>query len=396
MNFSTSYFSRYNTQPVLFDIPARKQTGMIVVIPCYDDEFVFNTLQSLENTRQGTPDVEVIVIVNAGEHAPAQVVENNRKIYTELKNRSKNTYYKKFGLFPAIIENIPKKKAGVGYARKTGMDEAVRRFASIDNPQGIIISLDADTLVNENYFTSIENHFKQNAQVGAFTFQFRHDFNPELYPEEEIRACKHYEMYLHYFRFALKLTGFPYAFHTIGSCFAVTASAYTKAGGMPCRQGGEDFYFLHKLAPMTTVGEIDEVLVYPSPRQSGRVPFGTGPSVRRIIEKGSYHVYNPNLFLVLKRFFDYLHYFSGSGKFDIDAVPVEITDFTGKEKLLKIISECRQNAKPGKTLLKRLFTQFDAFFIIKFLNSFSGTSNYPPTDVVDAAEWMLKMSEPEL
>ncbi len=396
MNFSSSYFSRYNTQPALFDTLPCEQVGMIVVIPCYDDEFIFNTLQSLEKTKQAESSFEVIVIVNAGINAPASVIEKNRKIYDELQEKSENTFYQKFRLFPAIIENIPKKKAGVGYARKAGMDEAVRRFAVIDKPQGIIISLDADTLVCEDYFVAIENNFKQNTKIGAFTFQFQHDFNPELYSKEEIEACKQYEMYLRYFSLALKFSGFPYSFHTIGSCFAVTASAYTKVGGMPCRQGGEDFYFLHKLVPMTTVGEIKEVLVYPSPRLSDRVPFGTGPSVKRIIENGAYRVYNVDLFLALKRFFDCFDYFSESENIDIDIVPNEIKEFIEKEKLLEMINECKQNAKPGKNLQKRLFSKFDAFFIIKFLNSFTDTDNYPPMEVAKAAKRLQEYYEDKI
>jgi glycosyltransferase involved in cell wall biosynthesis len=390
MDFSSHYFSRYNVQPVLFDTPSSEYLRMIVVIPCYDDESIFNTLQSLEKTKQTESNVEVIVIVNSGTNTPEPVIGKNRKIYEELQRKSENAHYKRFRLFPAIFENIPKKKAGVGYARKTGMDEAVRRFAAINNPQGIIISLDADTLVSEDYFVLIENNFKQNTRTGAFTFQFQHDFDPELYTKEEIEACKQYEIYLRYFRLALKFSGFPYAFHTIGSCFAVTASAYTKAGGMPCRQGGEDFYFLHKLTPITAVSEIKEMLTYPSPRLSNRVPFGTGPSVKRIIETGSYHVYNPALFLVLKRFFDCFDYLSETENIDITTVPNEIIDFSGNEKLLEIINECRQNAKQGKNLLKRLFSKFDAFFIIKFLNSFTGNSNYPPVEITEAAKQLLK------
>ena len=393
MDFSTHYFSRYNAQPLLFDVFPCGNIEMIVVIPCYDDELIFNTLQSLEGAKQGKSNVEVIVIVNSGVNAPVSVIENNREIFKELKAKGESGYYKNFNLLPAIVEDVPKKTAGVGYARKTGMDEAVRRFAAIGKPQGIIISLDADTLVNENYFVSIENHFKQNTKTGAFTFQFQHDFNPEIYSKEEIEACKRYEIYLRYFRLALKLTGFPYYFHTIGSCFAVTALAYTRVGGMPCRQGGEDFYFLHKLAPMTTIGEIKEILVYPSPRMSDRVPFGTGPSVKRIIEDGSYRVYNVDLFLVLKRFFDCFGYFSESENIDTEIIPSEITNFIGKEKLLEIISECRQNAKPGKNLLKRFFSKFDAFFIIKFLNSFTGNSNYFPMEVAEAGKWLLEYYE---
>jgi len=383
LDFSTHYFLRYNAKPLLFGTHPVRNVEMIVVIPCYDDAVIFNTLQSLEKTKPSMSDVEVIVIVNSGVNAPASVVGNNREIYAALKERSEAGYYRRFNLLSVIIEDIPKKTAGVGYARKTGMDEAVRRFAAIDKPQGIIISLDADTLVNEDYFLLIERNFRQNFKTEAFTFHFQHDFNSELYSKEEIEACRCYEIYLRYFRTALELTGFPYCFHTVGSCFAVTASAYVRAGGMPCRQGGEDFYFLHKLALMTTIGEIRDTLVYPSPRISDRVPFGTGPSVKRIIEEGSYRVYNFDLFLVLKRFFDCFDNFSESG--NIDNIPNEIVDFIGKKRLLEIISECLQNAKPGKNLVKRLFSKFDAFFVIKFLNSFSEKSRYPPMDVTEAA-----------
>ena len=296
---------------------------------------------------------------------------------------------------PVIIENISKKIAGVGYARKTGMDEAVRRFAAINKPDGIIVSLDADSLVNKNYFVSIENNFRQNPKNEVFTFQFQHDFNPILYSKEEIEACKLYEIYLRYFRLALLSTAFPYCFHTIGSCFGVKASAYVKVGGMPCKQGGEDFYFLHKLAPMTTIGEIKEILVYPSPRLSDRVPFGTGPSVKNIMENNHYLVYNVRLFFILKDFFSSLHRLANTENIDLNIIPQEIIDFVGKDNLLSIINECRKNAKLGKNLTKRLFSKFDAFFIVKFLNSFDAKSNYPPMDVFEAATLLLKYYEVE-
>ena len=52
--------------------------------------------------------------------------------------------------------------AKAGTARKAGMDEAVRRYNLLGKPQGIIVSLDADTLVDENYLVEIENYFRKN------------------------------------------------------------------------------------------------------------------------------------------------------------------------------------------------------------------------------------------
>ena len=390
MNFADYYFARYNSRPTLFESIPNSTVGIIVVIPCYDDAFVFDTLKSLEETNQTETDVEAIVVVNSGINTPANIVQKNNEIFAELKARSESDYYKRFKLLPVIIENIPKKIAGVGYARKTGMDEAVRRFASIDKPNGIIVSLDADSLVSKNYFVSIESHFNQYPKNEAFTFQFRHDFNPNLYSKEEIEACKLYEIYLRYFRLALLTTAFPYCFHTIGSCFGVTASAYIKVGGMPCKQGGEDFYFLHKLAPMTIIGEIKETLVFPAPRLSDRVPFGTGPSVKNIMENNHYHVYNFGLFAVLKQFFCSLQQLANAEKVDLTIIPPEIISFVSEDKLSSIIDECRKNATIGKNLAKRLFSKFDAFFIVKFLNSFDVESNYPPINVLEVATLLLK------
>ena len=53
----------------------------------------------------------------------------------------------------------PVSKWGVGLARKTGMDEAVRRFNSINRPDGVILNIDADCTVDSNYFIEICDKF---------------------------------------------------------------------------------------------------------------------------------------------------------------------------------------------------------------------------------------------
>jgi hypothetical protein len=47
MSFANKYFSRYKTYPKIFENNPCPQTGIIVIIPCYDDEFIFETLKSL-------------------------------------------------------------------------------------------------------------------------------------------------------------------------------------------------------------------------------------------------------------------------------------------------------------------------------------------------------------
>ena len=391
MNFATIYFSRYKSLQPFFTERVEEDLSIILMIPCYDDEFIFDTLLSIENTNPVQSKIEVIVVVNSGEMTPRETVDRNRKIFSLLQQKAQKTYYTRFRLLPIWVEGTAKKKAGVGFARKIGMDEAVRRFAAIGHPQGLIVSLDADALVAPNYLQVIEEAYKDTS-VHCFTFQFQHLFDPDRYSEEEIRACKLYEIYLRYFRLALKMLHVPYALHTIGSCFAVRAEAYTKLGGMSVRQAGEDFYFLQKAVKMHPVCEISERIVFPSPRISDRVPFGTGASVRNIVKEGEYYVYNFELFRLLKIFYDL---FPKSEREDVqENIPTEIIDYIGVNKWNVYLTECRKYSCSSNAFLKRMYDRFDAFFIVKFLNSFSKNSAFPPICVLEAAKRLILTNDP--
>ncbi|MBQ1606749.1 MAG: glycosyltransferase family 2 protein [Bacteroidales bacterium] len=376
MNFAESYYKRYSVAPKIFNGNPRSDTGIIVVIPCYDDEFIFTTLRSLDSTDRPPCSVEVIVVVNSAEDTDVAVVEKNRRIYASLCEKKDS--YRNFVLLPYIIEGVQHKIAGVGNARKVGMDEAVWRFSAIENPRGVIVSLDSDCLVAEDYFTEIYSRFYcAKDHPNACTLQFQHNFDEKLYSEQEIVACRRYEMYLRYFRLAQKVAGIPQCLHTIGSCLAVTAETYALMGGMARRQAGEDFYFLQKLALQSKVASVDKPIVFPAPSVSERVPFGTGRSVKKIIETGSCKVYNFGLFLLLKDF-----YSAFSSLYDGDStIPREIIEFVGEQKFKSLVDECRKNTSDCRSFVKRMFAKFDVFFMIRFLNSFSESKIYPPEEI---------------
>lgn len=387
MSFAAHYFVRYKSlSPFFEDIPD-EQVGMIVIIPCIYDAFVFNTLASLECTNTVYPKIEVIVHVNSGEQTPAKIVEENRAIFYALKQKAEAGFYKKFKLLPILTEKTIRKKAGVGFARKVAMDEAVRRFDAIDKPDGLIVSLDADSLVGVNYFQEIVR-VTSDRTYRCFTFQFQHHYDTAAYPANVIDACKKYEIYLRYYRLALKTFDFPFAIHTIGSCFAIRAESYTKLGGMTPRQGGEDFYFLQKAVKMNPVHEVRSPIVFPSPRISNRVPFGTGPSVRNIVENGKYDVYNFELFGLLKDFYRLFPAIGNENK--IENIPPVILDYIGLHKFESIVTECRRYSATSSAFVKRMFDNFDAFFIVKFLNTFNQSEVYPPIDVLAAGKIILQ------
>jgi hypothetical protein len=172
---------------------------------------------------------------------------------------------------------LPGKHGGVGLARKIGMDLALRLLNPSVNP--LLICLDADTVVEPNYLQAIESHFAVHSAGGA-VIPFCHRSGGT--PEEE-RAIIRYELYLRTYILGLSLACSPYAFHTVGSAMACRASAYVKMGGMNTRCAAEDFYFLQHLSKVVGVAAVQGTCVHPSPRQSHRVPFGTGRSVSRLV-----------------------------------------------------------------------------------------------------------------
>ena len=219
MDFAEFYSERYSVAPKIFDGNPRSDTGIIVVIPCYDDEFIFTTLQSLDSAKVPSCSVEVIVVVNSAENTEEAIVEKNRRIYATLCEKKDS--YQNFSLLPYIIEGVPHKIAGVGNARKIGMDEAVWRFASVENSRGVIVSLDADCLVSEDYFIEIYSRFYcSKDKPNACTLQYRHNFDEKMYSEQEISACRKYENVFAVFPFGTESCWYSclYAYHWFMSC----------------------------------------------------------------------------------------------------------------------------------------------------------------------------------
>ncbi|HMB16862.1 MAG TPA: glycosyltransferase family 2 protein [Pelovirga sp.] len=159
---------------------------------------------------------------------------------------------------------------GVGLARKIGFDAALLRLNWHNDP--VLISLDADTLVDPDYLTALFRHFATAEQSGT-VIPFRHQAGADSGAEEAIRA---YELYLRSYQFGLEQAGSPYAYHSIGSAFACRVQGYLAVGGMNRRLAAEDFYFLQQLNKIGGVVPLQGTVVHPASRCSDRVPFGTG------------------------------------------------------------------------------------------------------------------------
>jgi glycosyltransferase involved in cell wall biosynthesis len=388
MNFASRYIKRNINYPAFIAEPLASNLGMVVVVPCYDEPEILSTINSLAACQPPVQAVEVLVVVNQSELSSLEVERQNAQTIQALEDWKKQNQAAFFSLRVLVPPPFRKKHAGAGLARKTGMDEAVRRFAALDRPQGLLISLDADTTVDSNYFVEIEKHFQQPAKDVGATIRFQHRMD-ELTDEAHRQGMQLYETYLHYYKQAMAFTGFPYAIYTVGSAFVVRADAYVKQGGMNRKQAGEDFYFLHKLALLGPIGEITQTCVYPSARISHRVPFGTGPVLKKWMEgdESLRLTYNFQAFQHLKQLFDRLPAIYQTSDPEMAELyrqlPLPVVSFLKADNFVSALQEIRSNASRPASFQKRFYGYFNAFKILKFLN-FNHPDFYPWQDLHEA------------
>jgi hypothetical protein len=284
----------------------------------------------------------------------------------------------------------------VGFARKTGMDAALRRFEITGNNNGLIICFDADCICDNNYFVAIEAAKNKYPYADGFNIYFEHPCEGNDHPPEVYEAIIQYELHLRYMNQFLRFADFPFAWHTVGSAFAVKACTYAAKGGMNTRKAGEDFYFLHKIIPLGNFHEINDTRVIPSPRTSFRVPFGTGAAMGKIIDSGSRQLktYAPESFLLLKSFFENTGKLFRAGQMEteriLSSVAEPLKEFLIVNKAASAIDEINRNCSTAGSFNKRFYMWFNAFRVIKYLN-YSQRTTFNPVPVEAAARALLKL-----
>ncbi|MFT5822676.1 MAG: hypothetical protein ACI8ZM_003932 [Crocinitomix sp.] len=371
MNF---YLKKYGFQAPFITSPPHPELGLVVVIPCFDEDHLIDALNALWLCENPKCAIEVIVIVNAGINTPPDKKAKNRKTFEAAQEWSADKNKPTFKFHFSLEENLPKKHAGVGLARKIGMDEAVDRFDQLEK-NGIIVCFDADAHCLPNYLNEIEQHFKHYPKTPGCSIHYEHpiegtEFEPAIY-----EGIINYELHLRYYNQGLRYANLPYAYHTVGSSMAVRSSAYQKQGGMNKRKAGEDFYFIHKIIALGDFTELKRTAVLPSPRISDRVPFGTGKAIGDWIaeDKAVFNTYAFESFKTLKAFVELIPQIAGVNQQDAIA-QIErldnalLTDFLKTISFETALQEIYANSKGSAAFIKRFFRWFDAFKVLKFMH----------------------------
>ena len=381
------YLNKYGFIKAQLNSSPASATNIIVVIPCFNEPNILPTLQALSNCQKTKCNVEVIVVVNSSEDAPESILAQNKQTCNTFHKWKQD--YKGFINFELIsVPDLPKKHAGVGLARKIGMDEAVARFDSLVT-DGIIVCFDADSTCSENYLVAIEQHFNDFPNTPGCSIAFEHPLEGDEFSSEIYAGIANYELHLRYYNQCLRIANLPYAYHTVGSSMAVKSSAYQKQGGMNKRKAGEDFYFIHKIIALGGFTELKSAKVYPSPRISNRVPFGTGKAIGDWIEKGeqTYYSYNLRIFEEIRNFLFMLPSLY-DGKKELVILNNSFITFLNQQQLQKNIQQIKANTKGFEAFEKRFFAWFDAFMVLKAVHFLRDTA-FPNQDLVTNSRVLL-------
>ena len=363
ISIGETYFNRFQSAESSIDISPNEKLKLSVVIPSFNEPDLIDSIHSLLSCE--IPEdcaVELIVVVNHPSNAPSSVINLSKQNLRDVKLlQSKEN----LSIHVIYAADMDPKYAGVGWARKIGMDESLKRFMEV-NYDGVICCFDADTLASKDYFTAIYSKFNSSSFNGASVY-FEHPLSGNNFSNAEYQGIALYETHLRYYKNCLSFCGFPYAFHTVGSSMVVKASAYAKQGGMNKRKAGEDFYFINKIIALGNYTEINTTTVIPSPRISDRVPFGTGRAILDAINcsKDLSITYDFSIFCVIKQWvenilikkelsYSFFHPFMQSF----------IDEKHWNLKIKNVIS----NTSSPKTFTNRFFQVFDPFWMLKCIH----------------------------
>ena len=211
---------------------------------------------------------------------------------------------------------------------------------------------------------------------------FTRSFIRGLLAGEYADAVQLYEISLRYYRLGLAWAGSAYAHHTVGSTICVHAAAYGAVGGVPNRQAAEDFYLLNKLRKLGPITALSGAPLALAGRPSTRVPFGTGPAIRSIMDsQDTFALYDPNAFVALRCFLIALEAYA---KADEDAFASALRhpcrpDLSpllqhAGHAHLKRFRRALKSATTATQRLRRLTEAFDGLRTLKFIHAVRDTA----------------------
>lgn len=248
--------------------PPHPALHAVVVIPARDEApRIAACLHALAGQRQmPTGSYEVIVILDGCRDNTAQVIQQTARQHKQLTIHT---------------VTLPQPK-GVGLARRVGMDIAYRRLMSLERPQGLIASSDADTTVVGDWLSAQLELSRSGADAIGGLIELdpteQDLLDPHALAVRERSATTRLANAIEQTAGAAPVEH-P---HFSGASLALTAAAYERCGGLPVRAALEDEALAHALTRQgIAIHRPRHVRVRTSARTDGRAPRGLAQDLTR-------------------------------------------------------------------------------------------------------------------
>jgi predicted nucleic-acid-binding protein len=132
--------------------------------------------------------------------------------------------------------------------------------------------------------------------------------------------------------------------------------------------------------------------VYPSPRPSHRVPFGTGSAMQKYLSthEDGYRTYSIQSFVVLREFFQMVPSLFTEEP-DLKKIHDSLVKFLQERNFMIKLKEIRQHSASEQMFVKRFFNWFDGFIVLKFIH-FVHNNYFHEMEIEEAAKELMKVS----
>jgi len=265
----------------------RPELKLCVVIPSLAERQTLRAVLDSLIHSQRLNECEVIALVNQAEDAPETVNRDNQATIEMRVAYADSPLAIHFVDRFSPGRGLPKRHAGVGLARRLGLDLGLARLAQAGQAErSCLACLDADSPVAAGYLDAVLALFDRPQQPPAAICAYAHPWPAEAALQLPMAA---YELWLRYLVAGFTAANSIFAFPASGSCTVVSARAYAQVRGLEPRKAAEDFHFLRKLAKLNGLLPLPQITgakVYPAARVSDRVPFGTGRAMQRSLAEG--------------------------------------------------------------------------------------------------------------
>ena len=353
----------------------------VVVIPvCNEEPDCFNQIFS-----QITDDaILVILVVNSPEnHMQSKDWQKQNNLLIEYLHDSSikinrllsncNLIKSNFRYDILLVDRnsghlqIPE-KFGVGLARKIGCDIALKLFAEGKIEKPWIFSTDADVILPHDYF---KNPVDDNDSYSALVLDFEHISDDEVLTQLQFL----YDLKIRYYHAGICFVGSRYNYIPLGSTLIISMYCYPQVRGFSKRSAGEDFYLLNKLAkikPVKYCHESSKISI--NSRISDRVPFGTGPALQKIADLNctdEYCYYNPDCFVYLKKWMNYLQSLWQENNLQIDQPKDELlSELFNEFNCFNAFQKAKKQINSKEKWNQFIHEWFDAFRTLKAVHFF--------------------------